>query len=191
MEEPQREENEFKCEYCEYSAHNFDDFGKHIYENHSAGGRNDQKEIVVDTKSISVQTEDTDLIICKECEHSENLKDSRRNFHIETDMNKEKVVDKKEVDVQTEPYFGVAVSVQTEKQEYKCHDCSENFWIKSDLMTQKWAIHKEKVKICRKFATRIHCPFGGEQFWYIHKESGTNNSLSKTEFECKVCGKVF
>ena len=56
---------------------------------------------MVDTKSISVQTEDTDLIKCKECEHSENLKDSWRNIqqqHIETDVEKEKVVDKKRGD---------------------------------------------------------------------------------------------
>ena len=77
MEEAQREEKEFiKCEYCEYSAHNFNDFGKHMYEKHRTGGSNDHKEIMVDTKSTSVQTEDTDLLKCKECEHSENLKDS-------------------------------------------------------------------------------------------------------------------
>ena len=162
---------------------------------------------MVDTKSISVQTEDTDLTICKECEHSENLKDSWRNFHIETDMDKEKVVDKKEVDVQTEPVFikskdcesstdylnefGVAVSGQTVKQEFTCRDCSENFRIKRHLMTHRRATHKEKVKIYSNFATRNHCIFGSERCWYIHKESGTNNSLSKTEFECKLCGKVF
>ena len=122
-------------------------------------------------------------------------------------MDKEKVVDKKEVDVQTEPVFikskdcesstddlnefGVAVSGQTVKQEFKCRDCSENFRIKRHLMTHRRATHKEKVKICSKFATRNHCIFGSERCWYIHKESGTNNSLSKTEFECKVCGKVF
>ena len=38
VEEAQREENEFKCEYCEYSAHNFNDFGKHMYEKHRTGG---------------------------------------------------------------------------------------------------------------------------------------------------------
>ena len=65
MEEAQREENEFKCEYCEYSAHNFNDFGKHMYEKHRTGGSNDHKEIVVDTRSISVQTEDTDTDKCK------------------------------------------------------------------------------------------------------------------------------
>ena len=43
--------------------------------------------------------------------------------------------------------FGVAVSGQTVKQEFKCRDCSENFRIKRDLMTHKRAIHKEKVKI--------------------------------------------
>ena len=60
---------------------------------------------MVDVTSVSVQTEDTNLMKSKECEHSENLKDSWRNIHIETDMDKEKVVDKKEVDVQTEPVF--------------------------------------------------------------------------------------
>ena len=40
-------------------------------------------------------TEDADLLKCKECEHSENFKDSWRNFHIETDMDNEKVVQEK------------------------------------------------------------------------------------------------
>ena len=73
MEEARRAENEFKCEYCEYSAHNLKNFGKHMHEKHRTGGSNDNKEIVVVMRSISVQT-DTDLIKCKECEHSENLK---------------------------------------------------------------------------------------------------------------------
>ena len=42
-----------------------------MYEKHRTGGSNDHKEIVVDTRSISVQTEDTDLIKCKEYQHSE------------------------------------------------------------------------------------------------------------------------
>ena len=84
-----------KCEFCEYSAHNFNDFEKHMYEKHRTGGSNDHKEIMVDTRSTSVQTEDADLLKCKECEHSENFKDSWRNFHIETDMDNEKVVDKR------------------------------------------------------------------------------------------------
>ena len=58
-------------------------------------------------------------------------------------------------------------------------------------MTHRRATHKEKVKICSKFAARIHCPFGSEQCWYIHNECGTNNSLSETESECKLCEQVF
>ena len=88
-------------------------------------------------------------------------------------------------------YFRVAVSGLTVKQEFKCRDCSENFRIKRHLMTHRRATHKEKVKICSKFATRNHCIFGSERCWYIHKESGTNNSLSETESECKLCEKVF
>ena len=83
------------------------------------------------------------------------------------------------------------MSVQTEKQEKKCRDCSEKFQTQRDLMTHRRAIHKEKVKICRKFAARVHCPFGSGGCWFIHKESGTNNSLSETEFECKLCETVF
>ena len=191
----EREKEDYiQCKDCEYSTDNFYDLGRHTYKNHSAGGRK-YKEIVVDVTSVSVQTDDTNLMKSKECEHSENLKDSWRNFHIETDMDKEKVVDKKkEVDVQTEPvfikskdcesstddlneYFRVAVSGLTVKQEFKCRDCSENFRIKRHLMTHSRATHKEKVKICRKFAARIHCPFGSERCWYIHKESGTNQII--------------
>ena len=123
-------------------------------------------------------------------------------------MEKEKVGDKKDVILQTEPvfikskdcesstddlneYFRVAVSGLTVKQEFKCRDCSENFRIKRHLMTHRRATHKEKVNICRKFAARIHCPFGSERCWYIHKETGTNNSLSEKESECKLCEKVF
>ena len=46
-----------KCEFCEYSAHNFNGFEKHMYEKHRTGGGNDHKEIMVDTRSTSVQTE--------------------------------------------------------------------------------------------------------------------------------------
>ena len=94
-------------------------------------------------------------------------------------MEKEKVVDRKEVIVQTEPVF---IKSKDLKQEFKCRDCNENFLINRDLMTHRRAIHKEKVKICRKFAARIHCTFGSGGCWFIHKESGTNNILSETEF---------
>ena len=52
--------------------------------------RNTEHVVVMITKKLItiVQTEDTDLLKCKECEHSENLKDSWRNFHIETDLDK-------------------------------------------------------------------------------------------------------
>ena len=97
------EENKIiACEDCEYFAQNFNDFGKHTYEKHRTGGRN-AKEIDVNTITIGVQT---DLIKCKKCEHSKNLKDSQRNMHmehIETEAEKNKVVDRKEVIVQTEP----------------------------------------------------------------------------------------
>ena len=32
-----------KCEFCEYSAHNFNDFEKQMYEKHRTGGGNDHK----------------------------------------------------------------------------------------------------------------------------------------------------
>ena len=58
-----------KCEFCEYSAQNFNVFEKHMYEKHRTGGSNDHKEIMVHTRSTSVHTEDTDLLKCKELPH--------------------------------------------------------------------------------------------------------------------------
>ena len=66
----EREKEDYiQCKDCEYSTDNFYDLGRHTYKNHSAGGRK-YKEIVVDVTSVSVQTEDTNLMKCKECEHS-------------------------------------------------------------------------------------------------------------------------
>ena len=115
----EREKEDYiQCKDCEYSTDNFYDLGRHTYKNHSAGGRK-YKEIVVDVTSVSVQTEDK-LMKSKECEQSENLKDSWRNIHqqqLETDVEKEKVVDRKEVIVQTEPVFIKSKDCETSTDE--------------------------------------------------------------------------
>ena len=102
--------------------------------------------------------------------------------NIETEVEKNKVVDRKEVIVQTEPVsikskdcessmddpnenLGIAVSVQTEEhgqKELECPVCSKNFRTKRDFMTHMKATHKDKVKICSKFAAGIHCSYGSE-----------------------------
>ena len=73
-------------------------------------------------------------------------------------------------------YFGIPANVQTEEQQLpfvKCIFCSENFQSKGDLMTHMKVTHKEKVKICSKFSAGIHCTYGSEGCWYIHKGKET------------------
>ena len=243
----QREENKIiNCNVCEYSVRNFNDFGKHIYEEHGTVGRNYHK--IVDAKTIGTQTEESEFIKCDECEHPENLDGSQRDALFQkieikemikvekkeaivqtgpellqcndscTDDQKNIHKDKKDVNVQTEPEvtnkkemivqtepvfiktkecesskdnlnenFVLAASVQIEEQELKfskCLLCSENFQSKGDLMSHMKVTHKEKVKICSKFAAGTHCIYGSKGCWYIHKGE-------ETDFECKICEKVF
>ena len=115
------------------------------------------------SETVSVQTEDMEMMFCIECEYpAEDIFDlGEHMYEVHAENNNE--------------------------YEVSCHYCSQFFKTKSDVMLHNKRAHKEKVQPCRNFA-QGHCDFTESECWFSHTKS---SKIVKKDFNCNNCDESF
>ena len=152
----------------------------------------------VDIVNSGCQTDDSDILLCEECEFpadtlyelGEHVGESHSGFRIPCNFCPDIYTSKEELEDHVTEVHNLFQSEHSKQHQdiriFLCRFCEKNFKSKSELMKHNKCTHKEKLSACRNFETGT-CYYD-DHCWFSHEPKKCNVT---SEFKCNFCENKF
>ena len=152
----------------------------------------------VDIVNSGCQTDDSDILLCEECEFpadtlyelGEHVGESHSGFRIPCNFCPDIYTSKEELEDHVIEVHNLFQSEHSKQHQdiriFLCRFCEKNFKSKSELMKHNKCTHKEKLSACRNFETGT-CYYD-DHCWFSHEPKKCNVT---SEFKCNFCENKF